>query len=255
MARNIEERTLNLNLAVSAGWYEPTRRVRALVGLTSLLVFATGTARSQTPAKPEFEVASVRPSGFAYDMTGGPGTTDPERIHYAGVTIEQVLPGAYEVKYFQIISLPDWAKTERYEIVAVVPPGTTVEQFRLMLQNLLSDRFQLKVHRETRELPVYELTISKKGLKLKATAPDALDGPQGVIPGRLMSPKISTSQLALELTNLAGRPIIDKTGLTGDYNVKIEWAADNKPDDPGPSLFTAFEDQLGLKLEPSKAMV
>jgi uncharacterized protein (TIGR03435 family) len=101
-------------------------------------------------------------------MSGGPGTKDPGRITYNGVTLKMLLKRAYDISPDQI-SGPDWLDSERYDIVAKVPPGTTPEQFRLMLQNLLAERFELRQHRETKTLPVYLLTVANNGPKLEPT--------------------------------------------------------------------------------------
>jgi uncharacterized protein (TIGR03435 family) len=125
-----------------------------------------------------FEVASIKPAPPPSDphrlmvgMRGGPGTPDPGQITYSNVTLRNVLMNAYDVKDFQI-SGPSWLASERYDIVAKLPPGTTKEQFKLMLQNLLAERFQVSLHHETKELPMYALVVAKSGLKMKET-PDA----------------------------------------------------------------------------------
>jgi uncharacterized protein (TIGR03435 family) len=149
----------------------------ALVACSSALCFAqTGNL------SPSFEVASIKPAPPPSDphrimvgMRGGPGTPDPGQINYNNVTLRNVLMQAYDVKEYQI-SGPGWLNNERYDIVAKVPPGATKEQFRLMLQNLLAERFQVSLHHETKELPMYALTVGKGGVKMKES-PDAPPAP------------------------------------------------------------------------------
>src|SRR5947209_8710373 len=124
-----------------------------------------------------FEVASIKPAPppsdphkFMVGMRGGPGTPDPGQITYSNVTIRNVLMNAYDVKEFQI-SGPAWLNNERYDITAKVPPGTTKEQFKLMLQNLLAERFKVTLHHETKDLPMFALVVAKGGSKLKESAP------------------------------------------------------------------------------------
>ena len=147
-----------------------------LVLLPALAVAQTG------PDKLTFEVASVKPATppsnpgmLMIRMQGGPGTPDPGQISYTNVTQRLLLAKAYGVQDYQI-SGPATIDSERYEVVAKVPKGTTAEQFKVMLQNLLAERFQLTLHHESRKLPLYALVVAKNGPKLKeaaAAAPDA----------------------------------------------------------------------------------
>ena len=127
--------------------------------------------------RPAFEVASVKRAppyvdGADYQMHGGPGTNDPGRITYPRTWLPRLLTKAYGVLQDQI-SGPDWLETEAYSIVAKIPPSTTADQFNLMLQNLLAERFHLTLHHETREFQVYSLLVAKGGPKMKPSPPDA----------------------------------------------------------------------------------
>jgi uncharacterized protein (TIGR03435 family) len=140
-----------------------------------------------------------------------------------------------------------------------------------MLQALLADRFRLKIHRETRELPIYALVIGKGGPKFKESAPDAkgtLGFLMGGVRASIRGSKMSTAQLAISLSREAGRPVLDQTGLSGNYEMTLEWIRDEPqviagspgsavvpPDLTGPSLFTAIQEQLGLKLEAKKGPI
>jgi uncharacterized protein (TIGR03435 family) len=126
-----------------------------------------------------FDAASVKPAApptpdgrgmiMMAGPTGGPGTKDPGRIHYPYMSLKNILMNAYDVKNFQIVG-PGWLDTERFDITATMPPDTTKEQFRAMLQNLLAERFKMTVHRETKELPMYSLVVAKGGPKMKEAA-------------------------------------------------------------------------------------
>jgi uncharacterized protein (TIGR03435 family) len=129
--------------------------------------------RSQpVPAdRSEFEVASVKITGSSRvrGMRGGPGSSDPEQITYSGVPIKEVLKRAYGVRTYQLAG-PDWLDTVLYDISAKIAAGTTAEQFQIMLQNLLKERFDLVLHHESREAAVYELVVGRNGPKLTRAA-------------------------------------------------------------------------------------
>jgi uncharacterized protein (TIGR03435 family) len=145
-----------------------------LLGGITLAAACSATVFPQAPAdRPAFEVASLRPSGpppsgLRLDgfLQGGPGTADPERITDSQVTLQTLLREAYGVQYDQIQG-PGWMAEQKYDLVAKVPPGATKDDLKLMLQDLLVDRFKLSLHRVTKDFPVYELTIAKGGSKLK----------------------------------------------------------------------------------------
>jgi uncharacterized protein (TIGR03435 family) len=263
--------------------------------LTLLLVSCVGlfvlTATGQTPQEtPSFEVASVKPAGpdelsrkmpflppLAQErmrFRGGPGTKDPGRIDYSGVTLKMLLKRAYDVKAEQI-SGPGWLDTERYDIAAKLPPGTTAEQLRLMLQNLLTERFQIRLHREAKALPVYFLTVAKNGPKLQPPekSPEYKDNEErkAAMQKTLASmraslgsgdlaynssfhlPSATIAEFTETLSSRMDRPVVDKTHLDGVYAFTLKWSADGaqpRGDNPaGPSIFVAIEEQLGLKLQ------
>ena len=208
---------------------------------------------------PSFEVASVKPSvSHARPSTrGGPGTPDPEQFTFTNVTLLNALVRAYDVKTYQVTG-PGWLSSERYDIVAKVPPDTTKEQFNLMLRSLLAERFHHAVHHETREFQGYELVVGKNGTKLKVSqerqehpvpeteAPpktDAngfplLDGPglvmmEGMRGRAVISFLTARSQPLSALADTLSRefrmPVLDKTGLTGRFDFALEFA----PQPPG----------------------
>ena len=153
-----------------------------VVVAAALVAFSASSSYGQSagpkPASPrlEFEVASIKPSAppagrgvFMPGGRGGPGSNDPGRVTYNLTSLRDLLVNAYGIKHNQISGEPDWLDTQRFYIVAKVPEGATKEQVKIMLQNLLADRFKLAVHRETKEMPMYALAVAGKGPKLKET--------------------------------------------------------------------------------------
>jgi hypothetical protein len=136
-----------------------------------LLVLASGAAIAQNVPARAFEASSVKPAApdaKGSGTRGGPGTADPGQATFTGVTLSTVVMTAWDVKPYQIQG-PNWLDTEKYDIVAKVPAGTSKEQFRLMLQNLLTERFRMALHHESKQFQGFELTIGKNGSKLKTT--------------------------------------------------------------------------------------
>jgi uncharacterized protein (TIGR03435 family) len=179
------------------------------------------------------------------------------------------------VQDFQIIGGPSWAGTERYDVVARAGENPRPEQVRLMLRSLLADRFKLKLQTATRDLPVYALVMARSdgrtGAGLRAAegacagtvdpaAPDP--GPRcgsTVGNGTLRTQGISIARLAGELTGFVGRRVEDRTGLAGNFAIELEWSPQLQAEpgqpaprsgDARPSLVTAVQEQLGLRLEP-----
>jgi uncharacterized protein (TIGR03435 family) len=256
------------------------------------IVFAISAVFAQNV---EFDVASVKPAASApFDgrlsisgpaaeqigFEGGPGSKTPGRIHYSGVSLKMILLRAYGMRPYQI-SGPAWMETERYDIDAKYPPGTKLEDFRLMLQKLLGDRFHLVLHRETREMTRYRLVIAKGGPKLSPAQkqPEYKDDEERKAASQkqakayleammrrphtgpfhsLSQPSGTMAKLAESLSWYLDRPVTDYTGLEGSYSYRLEWS----PDEPAaaaenslPSIIAAVQEQLGLKLEPEKGPV
>src|SRR5882724_6411524 len=143
------------------------------------MVMACATAYAQgSDAKPTFEVATVKPSppsdgrGMRVGCTGGPGTPDPGLWKCQNLSLSNMVTNAYNLKYYEITA-PAWMNEVRFDITAKIPEGTTKEQFLLMRQNLLDERFKLMFHREKKEVPGYELVVAKNGPKLKEAVEEA----------------------------------------------------------------------------------
>jgi uncharacterized protein (TIGR03435 family) len=222
-----------------------------------------------------FDVVSIKPSDPLSERQRI-GISPGGSFEAIGVRLSDMIQQAYNLRPFQLLGASGWMETDRYEIhTKDEKPGPSEEdlakmtpeqqkafrdQFSAKLQALLADRFQLKAHRETKEMPVYILTVAKSGSKLQ-TSPD--DGkPGGGLSSRrtddgkreLVGHKLTAAGLARFLSGQIGRSITDQSGLTGKYDFKLVWAPD-MGDTTGPSLFTALQDQLGLKLDSSKAPV
>lgn len=216
-----------------------------------------------------YEVVSIRPHQTSGD--GGLGVwwrTTPDGFATRGDTVDSFVLKAYGLTMSsQISGLPKWCESETFDVDAKMDEETTealkklspkerMEQGEQMMRQLLADRFQLKVHHEMRELPIYALVIVKGGPKLtEAPANEVGGGSYGSNGMALRSARIAS--LADILSGKVGRLVVDKTGLTGLYDMTLKWTPDGQPEsaDSGPSIFTALEEQLGLKLVPAKAPV
>jgi uncharacterized protein (TIGR03435 family) len=239
----------------------------------------------QTAPKPlEFEVASIKPtepgaqgSSFMTDRSAG--------LNVKNMAVKSLVGFAYDVKEFQISGAPGWVNTERYDVTAKSshsggeePPDPRSmsddqrklrdTQLREKLQSLLAERFGLVVHKEMKDAPAYALVVGKNGPKLKVvTVPGDQQGIRGNGRGHLQGMAAPSAMLASVLSNNLGRPVLDKTGLTEKYDWTLEWTPDaaiarpeglDSPppsDGTGPSLFTAVQEQLGLRLDSIKAPI
>lgn len=243
---------------------------QALQALLSagITVFACASAIGQATNNLTFEVASVKvapaaPGGRGVVLRpprGGPGTPDPGQITWSNATLMRVLMTAYDVKAYQVNG-PAWLETEHYEIAVKVPAGATKDQVNVMWQNLLAERFGVRLHHQPKEFQVEELVIAKGGPKLKESAEDPaaelLPGPPQLDKNgdHLLSPGIVTmmvlvgsngpsahtvakaqplSQLTTILGNQVHRPVLDKTGLTGKYDFSLEFTPDMSRVPPPP---------------------
>jgi len=255
--------------------------VRTIILCAAYLIISNPAARAQDNiSQTTFEVASVKrsdpktvgsPPNFC---RGGPGTADPGLLVCTNAVLGMLVSRAYNLQFYQLIS-PDWmlqgGSESGYEVTAKIPAGTTAEQFRLMLQYLLADRFHLTVHRETRTMPRYSLKFSKAVPTLKRSSEPAPPGPlfaQNFVNGHLqyaqhnLSLKTFTGFLSTQLS----APVADESGLTGDYDFSVEFMPDERwrgfqpatasaGSEPVPDLFLAIQNQLGLKLEAQKGPV
>jgi uncharacterized protein (TIGR03435 family) len=245
----------------------------------------TAPPAAATPAPMEFDVVSVKPNTSENGMMRV--MTRPGIFSATGVTLKTLIQQAYNIREDLISSGPGWVGSSAWDIEGKISPADadalkamTNEQRnaaqRQMMQHALVDRFKLQTHIETKTLPVYELVLAKSGSKLKEadpnnTYPTGIKGPDGIgragsiriEPGKLMGQGLPISSLTNILSRNVERTVIDKTGLTGKYDLTLTW----KPEDDhggqengaadanAPDLFTALQEQLGLKLVSTKGPV
>lgn len=253
--------------------------------------------QTQATAPESFEVASIKPSAPDSRMMRMMGTSSSDgRYTASNVTVKMLIQQAYDLKDYQISGGPTWLTSDRYDIVAKAEtPNIDHERLKVLLQSLLAERFKIQVHRETKELPIYALVVGKNGPKLhesevKPSTPGGAGGasagggtagilsaaiPRGGSGGGKFSFQMAPiSTLVSMLSQQLGRVVLDKTGLTGKYDITLEYALDETQrgmmfggmappatdsplpaDTSRPSIFTAVQEQLGLKLEATKGPV
>jgi bla regulator protein BlaR1 len=254
---------------------------------------AQTTPQPSVESVPSFEVASIKPDhsmnvGFSVNMS-------PDRFTATGTTTKFLIKFAYNVRDFQVFGGPGWVDSETYDIDAKEEDSLAqklqklsfddkMDQIRPLVRSLLADRFKLKINQETKELPVYGLVIAKNGPKFQEWSPrdpSPFKGSDAPAPGgswvrvgrsEAVGQRIRMAALVRLLSERLGRIVLDKTGLTGEYSFALKWAPDENPpifkgaygqtsaspppsDSFGPSIFTAVQEQLGLKLESQKGPV
>jgi uncharacterized protein (TIGR03435 family) len=205
-----------------------------------------------------FEVASIKAS--APGGRGGIVRPTPGQQGYMAqnMPLRTLMTVAYTVTNRQISGGPDWIGAEPWDLNAKADRSYPIEQLRVMLQKLLEERFNMKLRREKREMPVWELVVDKGAPKMVKHADGDIDHPpMGPGPnGRGMSGRnIPMSYFAFALSRVLDRNVIDKTGLDGFWDLTIDFVRDQDPNQDGPSIFTAMREQLGLRLVSAKGPV
>ncbi len=231
------------------------------------------------PAKSlAYDVVSIKPN------TAGSGgmriMITPDGFQAENVTLHTLVGNAYQFNPDMVFGLPKWADSDHFDVKAKVaeedlPAMKKMEPKERMalIRTFLVERFKIEAHRETKEMPTYDLTIAKGGLKMKEAKPDdtyanGIKGPDGksrgggmmmMGRGRMTGQGIAMKGLSNNLTNVTHRPVIDKTGLTAIYDFELKWTPDDAPagstEENTGSIFTAVQEQLGLRLDASKGMV
>jgi uncharacterized protein (TIGR03435 family) len=216
-----------------------------------------------TPAT-TFDVVSVKPSN-PKDLTTQ-WRSGKDSFTMTGASLKLIIRYAYDLQDFQIDSAPAWINSARFDIIAKMdapsaqpssnPAEKDAEQklLEIRLQSVLADRFQLRVHKGAKEMPAYGLVVAKGGPKL---TPSTKNKGYSTGPGQLTCSSTSMDNLASILSTMENRIVLDQTKLTGDYAFTLKWAPDDitNPNTDLPGLFTAIQEQLGLKLIPTKAPV
>jgi len=216
-------------------------------------------------AQPAFEIATLKrsppPEGDRININLG--NLRNGRLTFGNASLSDCLKFGYELASDAQLAGPDWIKSKevRFDIIAQVPPDMPREQMLRRLQSLLVERLKVAVHHEQKEQPYLALTIAKNGPKLHEVA-QTRDGSTGMSTlGHIAGTQMPMRALALLISRFERQTVLDQTGLSGFYEIKLEWTSDlnrpPQPDDapPGPSIFTAVQEQLGLKLEPHKGPV
>jgi uncharacterized protein (TIGR03435 family) len=211
---------------------------------------------------PTFEVASIKPnitgdarSGYNTGQRGFVGTN---------VTARSLIRYAYHVQDFQLVDTPDWVRNERYDVIAKSDHEPQDDEMRLMMRALLAERFQLTAHHDKRELSIYALVMLRADHRLgpnitKSEKDCTADCGTSVNESRqaatLIGRGISMDALAVRLSDSANRVVVDRTGLSANYDVNLSWTPEQSATTTGASLFTALQEQLGLKLESTRGPV
>lgn len=239
---------------------------------------------------PSFDVASVKQNRSG-EFFGSFGYEAGGQLVVVNNSVRTLIRSAYSLQSYQILGGPEWMNSDRYDVSARAAGNPSEEQLKLMLRRLLDERFKLIARRETREIPIYALVVAGPGPPVgpdlrraradcMAIAADAekrgiapqLPQPQGnrpacgtrSAPGLMMGTGVSMADVARNLAGPAGRMVVDKTGLTGAWDLDLKYVLDQPPppvpglppaETDGPSLFTALQEQLGLKLESQVAPV
>jgi uncharacterized protein (TIGR03435 family) len=266
--------------------------------LLSVIVSGLAAAAQPAPSQgPRFEVASIKPSK-ASDPHGTVVLQPGGRFVAVNVAVRQLITQAYGVQSSQLVDGPDWSRTDRFDVTARADGdlsltnatgGTT--SLQLMLRAMLAERFRLRVHQESRQLPIYALVLARSdkaiGPKIQVSTADcAAQTPTRGIPapgppsfndplkcgvrmghGRLLAADATMAQLATGLSNTVQRVVRDSTGLAGRYSMEMTWVPESMPTSNGPfpapsaidpngtSIFTALQEQLGLRLESARGPV
>ena len=227
----------------------------------ALLATSASVASGQpTPVLPAFDAASVRihKAESAEEVRNGPWIqTSPGGVTMRNAKLLWSLGWAFDAQDW-LISGPEWINSERYDIVAKAPATTPRDQLLLMLRKLMADRFNLKVHREKRQLRVYTLIVARGGPKMKAASGVRSNFTFGV--GHVAAAELSMAEFADRLSGPVfqlGLPVIDSTGLSGTFDFTLDWSSGDAAAEAiaKPSLFTGIEEQLGLKLRPAKSQI
>jgi len=212
--------------------------------------------RAQPPdVTPTFDVASVKPHQESNPL-GTMMQELPGRIQYRRINLLAAIRRAYNVESRQIAG-PAWLSTETYDIEAKLPTDAPGARLQLMLQNLLAERFHLRVHHDKKELPAYNLMLAKDGLKMHRSESGRLGyNPSRDSSGRHLRGRITLPILANNLSDILSRPVSDQTGMDGLYDIDLNFIDDAPTQGSAiyPGIVTALQEQLGLTLESRKAL-
>jgi uncharacterized protein (TIGR03435 family) len=227
--------------------------------LTYFAVSTHAQTISSRPTPQVFEVASIKSNQTGAENRRAatlPGGT----FIATNASLKLLISRAFGVPEAQIERGPSWLDTEKYDVTARAdtPQKMSWEELRPCLQALLADRFRLRFHRETKDGSVYSLMIAKNGPKMAEHLGEGTPGISSSSGGgkvQITGVKVTIARLAEYLSGQAGRPVIDNTGLKGEYDFRVEWTTEEAKDSSGPSVFAALQEQLGLKLNATKGPI
>ena len=211
-------------------------------------------------AQPSFDVASIKLApAHPFGSRSVSKNREETRLIYQGVSIRGLIADAYHVQQRQV-SAPDWIDTQIFDITATYSKEAGEKAIPEMLKSMLAERFGLKLHEETKDMPLYSIQPAKTGVKMKKAEADL--GKFNTQSGKTaahITAAASMSSLAEQLSGMLDRPVVDQSGLEGDWVIDLQWTLDSS-DAPGadsiaPSIFTAMQEQLGLRLVAGKGPV
>lgn len=254
-------------------WYhtgmKPMANSSIIMGLLSVLLWAAPClAKAQKVSEPSFEVVSIRPSGP--ESHGWSYKEFPDRVALTGANTRTLVADAYGTDLRNVLGGPDWINSDRYDVnatfgdsvavkLASLPPKDRMDQILLMLRPVMEQRFGLRAHHETRKVPVYALVLDKVQPKFGLAPPAANEAGAREVGAKYNGHLWTVNRepmsfLALQLSRIpdVGRPVLDQTGLQGEYKFNFDWSSRTNPDE---SVFTAVKEQLGLRLKPTKGFV
>jgi uncharacterized protein (TIGR03435 family) len=228
----------------------------ALMGPALFVLVCLLHAQEAQPPSPTFEVASIKPNTSG-DSRSGTRSLPGGRVAITNLRLRDVIRTAYGSDDIDVIGGPAWIDADRWDILAAAPPGNPDAPWDRMLKSLLVERFRLQAHLERREQPIYDLVFARGD---KRPGPDlhetschdvechrmSVNG-SGIKIGTMTGSGRTIAELGVSLSRYAERRVFDQTGLEGRYDFRIQWSEDV-------SIFTALQEQLGLKLEPTKAV-
>ena len=256
-------------------------RTTVIVLTFATVIGSVAVLSAQAPADqsgPAFEVASIKrnTSGSGSMTVRAPG----DRFEMVNGTVMTLVLNAYGLQSFQVIGAPGWTASERYDVIAKAQARPNLAERQQMIRTLLRDRFRMVARTETRPLPAYVLVRARPdgqlGPQLKPwtldcaafrqsgaaaaipRSPSATSAPPCGMQGGMdhfLAGGITVDALARTLSSNLAAPVLDETGLTGEFEVVLRWARDDRATADAPSLFTAVQEQLGLKLEPRRVPV
>ena len=237
------------------------------------LILINSVASGQNTAPPTYEVVSVRPDADS-DFRHAFRIERDGALYATGITLRRLMMTAYQIPGFRLVGGPGWVSDRRWDVQAKPSRAASDKQIWPMLRGLLEDRFQLRVHSETRNMPVYELTVGPHGSKLQTVYGSNIKLDIRTGNGFIRFTKATVATFASQLSYALARPVMDKTGIAGEFKFDLEWTPlpgedggptssglpAGTPEQPaptpdGPSIFTAIEEQTGLRLKPGRGPV